>query len=48
VWAAAPDTGNTGDVVDPVIAMDSAGNAIAVWQQVDSSSAGLVLSNRFE
>ena len=48
VWAAAPDAGNTGDVVDPVMAMDSAGNAIAVWQQVDSSGAGLVLSNRFE
>ena len=37
------NAGNTGDVLEPVIALDSGGNGLAVWQQVDSSNIGLVL-----
>ena len=34
--------------LDPVIAIDSAGNALAVWQQLDSANISLVWANRFE
>jgi hypothetical protein len=47
-WAAALNAGNTGDVLEPVIALDSGGNGLAVWQQVDSSNIGLLWANRFE
>jgi hypothetical protein len=47
-WAASINAGNTADVQDPAVAIDSAGNALAVWQQLDSSNVSLVWANRFE
>lgn len=44
---AAIDVGNIGNASNPVVALDSAGNAIAVWQQADGGTDGLWY-NRYE
>jgi hypothetical protein len=48
VWGTAKvlETGN-GDASSPQVAMDSNGNAMVVWQQVDSSGNHSILANRY-
>ena len=43
VWLEA----GAGDATNPQIAMDNSGNAIVVWQQVDSSGNQSILANRY-
>jgi hypothetical protein len=47
-WAATVNAGSTADVLQTALATDSAGNAIAVWQQIDSSNISIMWANRFE
>jgi hypothetical protein len=48
-WAPSVNAGSTADdILGTALAMDSAGNAIAVWQEYDSSNISLLWANRFE
>jgi len=48
--AAAIESDNTGDALNPQLAIDAAGNAIAVWQQDGNTAAGVrfdIWANRY-
>jgi hypothetical protein len=47
-WGAPLDVGNTSDVLDIALAVGADGNALAVWQQVDSSGASMLWWSSFE
>ena len=45
--AALIETDNAGDAVNPRIAIDASGNALAVWQQADGSARINIWANRY-